>query len=279
MNISGSNLLTFTSDSDISTRSIAKDLLSSPLPPSRPYPPSPPSTPPASSPPDPEAPPPLPPAPLSYPVTPPLPVNTARLTYHARMALRKNKLSEAESLYSEARSRDPEDGRSWLGLSRVAARRHQHAPARSLLLQGLAYSPGNPFLLQALGSLHERSGELALAERRYAACVRAEPGHAAGWISLAQLRTRKLARGAAAGRACYQAAELHLGRRKDAGESSYAFLYTAWADLEYKACGNAERGRELCLKALARDPRCSAALLLLGGLCRDTGDAKGARAA
>jgi Tfp pilus assembly protein PilF len=84
--------------------------------------------------------------------------------------------------------------------------------------------------------------------------------HAAAWVALAQLRTRKLRQGPNAGRICYQTAETEL---RKAGLSPSSHVYTAWASLEWKA-GEIRRARELFRMALEIDPKCSAAWNQLG---------------
>ena len=130
----------------------------------------------------------------------------------------------------------------------------------------------NPFLLQALGTLEQKSGNLATAEELYLQAIRSRPSHAAAWVALAQLRTKELRQGAAAGRACYQSAERELSR---IGAKPNTYVYTAWATMEYKK-GSAsssgrdddvkslKRARELYQKALDADPHCSVAYLQLG---------------
>jgi len=106
--------------------------------------------------------------------------------------------------------------------------------------------------------------------------LRSRPSHAAAWVALAQLRTRELRRGSAAGRLCYRSAERELLR---IGARPNAYVYTAWASMEYKkgdrreddaAC--ASRARELYRKALVADPRCSAAYLQLGVMESECGN-------
>jgi tetratricopeptide (TPR) repeat protein len=134
----------------------------------------------------------------------------------------------------------------------------------------------NPFLLQALGSLEQELGNLSAAEELYLQALRSRPSHAAAWVALAQLRTRELRRGSAAGRLCYRSAERELTR---IGARPNAYVYTAWASMEYKkgdrreddaAC--ASRARELYRKALVADPRCSAAYLQLGVMESECGN-------
>ncbi len=202
----------------------------------------------------------------------PLRVNADRLNYHAKKELRSNRLEEAQELYEMAISIDPRDGRAYLGLSRCAQRRRDFKLARECLKIGIAQSVScasdstpdngaNPFLLQALGCLEEKAGRLSQAESLYISAVRSRPSHAASWVALAQLRTRKFRQGAAAGRVCYQAAERELKR---VGMPPSSYVYTAWASLEYKKCDDVRRARKLYKAALEVDKKCSAAWLQLG---------------
>jgi tetratricopeptide (TPR) repeat protein len=202
----------------------------------------------------------------------PLPVNAARLNYHAKKELRNNRVEEAQELYEKAIQIDPRDGRAYLGLSKCAERRRDFKLARELLKMGLANSVScapdgkpdngaNPFLLQALGCLEEKTGYLAEAEALYIEAAKSRPSHAASWVALAQLRTRKFRQSAAAGRVCYQAAEREL---KITGASPSSHVYTAWASMEYKKAGDYRRSRQLYKMALDVDTRCSAAWLQLG---------------
>jgi len=202
----------------------------------------------------------------------PLRVNADRLNYHAKKELRSNRLEEAQELYEMAIQIDPRDGRAYLGLSRCAQRRRDFKLARECLKIGIAQSVScasdstpdngaNPFLLQALGCLEEKAGRLSQAESLYISAVRSRPSHAASWVALAQLRTRKFRQGAAAGRVCYQAAEREL---KKVGMPPSSYVYTAWASMEYKKCDDVRRARKLFKAALTVDKKCSAAWLQLG---------------
>lgn len=138
----------------------------------------------------------------------------------------------------------------------------------------------NPFLLQALGTLEQKLGNLAAAEELYLKAIRSRPSHAAAWVALAQLRTKQLRQGAAAGRACYQSAERELLR---IGAKPSSFVYTAWASMEYKKGGREDdakslrKARELYRKALDVDPRCSVAYLGLGVMESECGNYDEAR--
>ena len=133
----------------------------------------------------------------------------------------------------------------------------------------------NPFLLQTLGTLEEKLGNLHAAEELYLQALRSRPSHAASWVALAQLRNKKLRQSASAGRACYQSAERELLR---IGAKPNAFVYTAWASMEYKKGSREDdvmglrRSRELYSKALEADPHCSVAYLQLGVMESECGN-------
>lgn len=199
-------------------------------------------------------------------------INADRLNYHAKKELQHGRIEEAQELYEKAIEIDPTDGRAYLGLSRVAERRRDFKLARQCLTAGISKSVSffddqtmdrgpNPFLLQALGCLEEKAGHVSEAEALYISAARSRPSHAAAWVALAQLRTRKLRQSAAAGRVCFQTAEREL---KKAGKPPSSHVYTAWASLEYKKAGDVRRARELFQKALKVDKKCSPAWLQLG---------------
>ena len=144
---------------------------------------------------------------------------------------------------------------------------------------GTIYDLGpNPFLLQALGTLEQKRGNLSAAEELYLQAIRSRPSHAAAWVSLAQLRIKELRQGAAAGRMCYQSAERELAR---IGAKPSSYVYTAWASLEYKKrkedMKSAQKARELYQKALAVDPNCSVAYLQFGVMESECGNFDKAR--
>lgn len=212
----------------------------------------------------------------------PLPVNAARLNYQAKKELRHDRVEEAQELYEIAVQIDPRDGRAYLGLSRCAERRRDFKLARAFLKAGIANAVScndkevpdrgaNPFLLQALGVLEEKSGHLAQAEALYIEAAKSRNSHAAAWVALAQLRTHKFRQGAAAGRVCYQTAERELEK---AGMPPSSHVYTAWASLEYKKAGDIRRARQLFKAALTVDPKCSAAWLQLGVMESNNGNFK-----
>lgn len=198
----------------------------------------------------------------------PLKVNADKLTYYAKKSFRRRNYDEAIDFYNQALRIDPRDGRPYLGLSRIAERKKELNSARDWLRQGIAHSVTNlrhermnPFLLQALGCLEERAGNLAEAETLYIESVKIRPWHAASWVSLAQLRIWKLRRGVASGRVCYQTAVYELNA---AGQKPNAYVYTAWARMEYEIANDIRTARTLFQKALDIDPKSSACWFQLG---------------
>lgn len=208
----------------------------------------------------------------------PLKINADRLTWLAKKELQHGRVEEAQEMYDEALTIDPRDGRAYLGMSRCAERRRDFKLARKWLKAGIANSVSvnaggrsdrgaNPFLLQALGFLEEKMGNLGVAEQLYISAAKSRPSHAAAWIALAQIRTRKLGQSAAAGRVCFQRAERELLAEN---RTVTAHVYTAWANLEYKKAGDVRRARTLYQKALQQDERSSVAWLSLGVMEADT---------
>lgn len=206
-----------------------------------------------------------------------LKVNADRLTYHAKRELSKNKVEKAKEYYKLALEMDPKDGRSYLGLSRIAEREKDLKLARSWLRRGIANSYTveerlNPFLLQALGCLEERAGYLSEAEALYEEAVKIRPSHAASWVSLGKLRVDKLRMGVDAGRICYETAAHEL----EAFNKSSSYVFTSWAQIEYEA-HNIQRARDLFARALEVDPKCSVAWLKLGQMEASKGNHKEAQ--
>jgi len=203
--------------------------------------------------------------------------NADRLNYMAKRQLAHNRLEEAQEIYEIAIDIDPRDGRAYLGLANIAKRRRDFTFARDCLNAGIRNSASsyvsngntiydwgaNPFLLQALGCLEEEMGYLAEAEKLYIEATKSRPCHAAAWVSLGQLRIKKLRQGAQSARVCFINAERELQR---AGLPMSSHVYTAWASLEYKYANDFRLARNLFTKALRVDRRCSAAWLQLGSM-------------
>jgi tetratricopeptide (TPR) repeat protein len=202
----------------------------------------------------------------------------------SRIAQRRGDLEYARSLlrqgiqrsvrgFVEVRGPVEEDGKAIVGRSRENKKKIvKEAP----VIGTIRDNGPNPFLLQALGALEQKTGNIGAAEDLYLQALRSRPSHAAAWVSLAQLRTKELRQGARAGRICYQSAEHELKR---IGAKPNAFVYTAWARNEYVKGdeGTIRRARELYQLALEADPNCSTAYLQLGAMESECGNFDRAR--
>ena len=95
------------------------------------------------------------------------------MAYKSRQHFRRNRMKEAQEGYRECVNIAPTDGRGYLGLSRVQARKGNNVEARKSLAEGLKRGGGeNVFLLHALGAWEERAGHLAEAEKFYLKATR-----------------------------------------------------------------------------------------------------------
>ncbi|GMH66278.1 hypothetical protein TrRE_jg8652 [Triparma retinervis] len=205
---------------------------------------------------------------------PPLPINVDLLTHKAKQDLRRNKLGEAEQGYRKCISLSPSDGRGYLGLSKVLQRKGKMLEARGALLDGLKTGgDDNVYLLHSLGSWEEKVGHLAEAEKLYLKGTKVAPSDAASWVSLAQLRTRKLGASISVGRICFASCEVEM---QAAGKNN-TYLYTAWGGMEWREKGDKELARHCFKKALEFDAKCSAAWLQLGCLESELGNYEVAR--
>lgn len=203
-----------------------------------------------------------------------LKINADRFIYFAKQELVKGKIDEAIEFYERAMDVDPRDGRAYLGLSHCAQRRKDWDGAKKWLTLGIQNSVSyddvtdtpdkhaNPFLLQALGVLEERTGNWPRAESLYEEAIASRPSHAAAWVALALLRVQKLGQNIEQGRRLLATAEREIDR---AGKKQSSHVYTAWASLEAEF-GDPKAARNLFRKAIAIDPQCSAAWLQLGVL-------------
>ena len=72
---------------------------------------------------------------------PPLQANLDLWSHHARQALQQGDFTRAENLYRQCIEYSPVDGRSWLGLARIAAKKGQTDVAEKCFRDGLYYSP------------------------------------------------------------------------------------------------------------------------------------------
>eukprot|EP00520_Triparma_pacifica_P009636 CAMPEP_0118642766 /NCGR_PEP_ID=MMETSP0785-20121206/6009_1 /TAXON_ID=91992 /ORGANISM="Bolidomonas pacifica, Strain CCMP 1866" /LENGTH=420 /DNA_ID=CAMNT_0006534337 /DNA_START=340 /DNA_END=1597 /DNA_ORIENTATION=+ len=211
---------------------------------------------------------------FTVPPTPTLPINLDLLNFESKTALRRNKLQEAEEGYRRCIKLKPDDGRGYLGLSKVLQRRGKMESAGRALRDGIKkVGEDNVYLTHALGTWEEKVGHLAEAEKLYLKGTRVCPSDAASWVSLAQLRTRKLGASVTVGRMCFQQCEVEM---LASGRNS-TYLYTAWGGMEWREKGDKSLARTCFRKALEYDGKCSAAWLQLGCLESEMGDVDRAR--
>jgi len=108
---------------------------------------------------------------LDRPTT--LPINVDLLAYKSRQHFRRDRMKEAQEGYRECVNIAPTDGRGYLGLSRVQARKGNNVEARKSLAEGLKGGRGaNVFLLRHHGGWVERGGHLAEDETFYLKATR-----------------------------------------------------------------------------------------------------------
>ena len=164
----------------------------------------------------------------------PLKVNLDLLNYNARRARERKQPEKALSMLAKCIRLDPYDGRAWLATAKHFERQRNYNAAREWLNKGLQYSPSNPYLLQSLGVLEERTGDLVAARALYVKSTKIDPGHAPSWVSLGKLeeRTKRQERA----RECYRAAT-------KADPLNY-YAWQAWAVLEARL-GNTNEARRL----------------------------------
>lgn len=177
--------------------------------------------------------------------TRPLKVNLDLLNYHAKVARRRRQYVEAQRLWHAAVELDPFDGRAWLALARhemVVLK--NPARAREIFQNALQACPRNPYLLQALGVLEEKQGDLTAARRLFAEATRADASHVASWIARGQLEAKL--RHVAEARLCYRKAV-------EANPNSH-YAWHCLGMLE-RNLGNIENARALFARSVDANPR------------------------
>lgn len=197
---------------------------------------------------------------------PPLPVNIDLLNWRARQAQGRRAFGDAVKLYERAIFLDPLDGRAWLGLARHELNtggkgRGNLERARDVFKEGIKACPENAHLLQGLGSLEERAGDLPLAMTLYQQATFVDSKHAASWVSRGRLENR-LKRVDRA-RACFR-------RAIEVAPQSY-YAWHCWAMLEADA-RNLREARELFQRALDANARNAATYQAWGVLEAKMGD-------
>ena len=167
----------------------------------------------------------------------PLPLK-ANIDFWVHRAKNETDFGKRAALYQRCISYNPTDGRAWLGLARIYAKKGQLDRAEKSFKDGLYYSPKNPFLLQAWAVQLEKQGKLTDATKLLTRSIKSNPAHAASWVALAKIhqRTGRLDEA----RYCFSSA-------CDADSRSYVALQ-AWGALESSA-GNVALARDLFARA------------------------------
>ena len=167
----------------------------------------------------------------------PLPIK-ANLDLILNRARNETDFAVRSELYQKCISYNPTDGRAWLGLARIFAKKGQFERAEKTFKDGLYYGPKNPFLLQAWAVMLEKQGKISDATKLLTRSIKSNPKHAASWVALARIhqRTGNLEQA----RYCYSCA-------CDGDPRSYVALQ-AWGFLEGVA-GNVALSRDLYSRA------------------------------
>ena len=188
-----------------------------------------------------------------------LPINIDLLNYRARVAQGRKNYTEAVRLWELAVMLDPLDGRGWLGLARHELNSHGGTrsveKAREIFKAAVRACPFNPYLLQGLGVLEEREGDLPRAMELFKEATKCDPLHTASWIARGRLEKRL--RRVPAARDCFQ-------RAVDAEPDSY-YAWHCWAMLEAEL-RNFQDARLLFQRSLDANPRNAATFQAWGNM-------------
>ena len=168
----------------------------------------------------------------------PFPIK-ANIDLMVHRAKRLTDFNQRAALYQRCIDYNPTDGRAWLGLARIYAKKGQLDKAEKAYKDGLYYSPKNPFLLQSWAVQLEKQGKLAEATKMLTKSIKANTRHAASWVALAKIhqRTGRLEEA----RFCYSSA-------CEGDDESYVALQ-AWGTLE-SAAGNVALARDLFARSV-----------------------------
>lgn len=184
-----------------------------------------------------------------------LPVQLDLLAYHARVASRRDPKT-AERLYRRAIDTNSADGRGWLGLARLHARRGDVTAARRTFKAGVSATVANAHILQAWGIMEQKNRNHARAKGLYIAATRVDPQHCASWVSLG-LFEQKIARDVYAARECFQ-------RGVEADPKNY-YVWHAWGVLEQQL-GNMQKARQCFRNGVRANPKNAATYVVWGVL-------------
>lgn len=186
----------------------------------------------------------------------PLKVNLDILTYRARRAQQRKNYTLAVRLWKRAMEMDPKDGRAWVAMGNYESKTKRNPNrAREMYNEGLESCPGNAYLLQALGILEQRQGDLSLAMELFKKATRLDPTHVASWVARGELESRF--RRPSEARLCF--------RRAVQAEPKSYYAWHCWAILEEK-CKNELAARELFRRSISANPRNAASYQAWGVL-------------
>jgi len=207
-----------------------------------------------------------------------LKINLDLMSYAARRALQRKEFDKSEDLYRKCLQMDAYDGRAWVGLAKLYEEKNQMFKAKEILQSGLQKLPRSPFLLQALGCIEQKQGQVVEALKLFQRAVEEDETHAASWVSLGKLEERMKRSWRA--RQCYAKAasvepnsfyawqclavlEAREGNLR-AARSLFqkctdvnpmnAASWQAWGTMERRA-GNLDKAAELLQKGLKASPK------------------------
>lgn len=188
-------------------------------------------------------------------------VNVQLLTHRAKQAFLAGNYPLAIDLYNQAVDAAPCDGRGWQGLGIIYFKMRKYSEAEKAYMDGLYYSPNNPFLLQGYASMIIKLGRMENARKILLTSVKHHPTHAASWLLLADINERK---GDVAGR------RYCIAKAVDGEPDNFVAIH-ALGTLEMKE-KNYEAARELFQRALSLKPRSVHSLHALAKLEKTVGN-------
>jgi tetratricopeptide (TPR) repeat protein len=103
------------------------------------------------------------------------PKNESALRWLGYLSINANKLDDGEKYYSQAIAIDPECGRCYMNLARIAGIKKDYTKASALTDKGIRVDPKNPLLYAVRGQFEENLGQIHLAEFDYTKAVELTP--------------------------------------------------------------------------------------------------------
>jgi tetratricopeptide (TPR) repeat protein len=193
-----------------------------------------------------------------------LPVQVDLWCYHARLAARRRRWSEAEGLWRRCIGVNSADGRPWLGLARMYAKRGEEGKAERMFREGVLASRRNPFLLQAWGVFEEKRGAVGRAKALFEAAVRADSEHVASWVALGLWEQRH-------GKGLYAARECFKNAAEGKGGGRNYYVWHVWGMVE-KELGDFEAARRCFETGVGVNPKNGATYVVWGVLEEQLGN-------